>query len=104
MEACKHSFRNIQIIRTHSMPLLKIVVAVLIMFSMAALIALGWVRTSIRNQTEDMRSQAAALEQENQDLEQKIGELGSVKSVQDIAQEELGLVNPDTILIQPNSH
>ena len=44
-----------------------------------------------------------ALEQENKDLETKISILGSVQSVEQIAQEELGLVSPDTIIINPNS-
>ena len=80
---------------------LKIVMVVLIVFSMAALAALAWVRGSIRSQVEDLRQEAAALEQENRELQEKIDALGSVQSVQDIAQEELGLVNPDTVLIQP---
>lgn len=80
---------------------LKIVMVVLIVFSMSALTALAWVRGSIRSQVEDLRQEAAALEQENRELQEKIDALGSVQSVQDIAQEELGLVNPDTVLIQP---
>ena len=44
-----------------------------------------------------------ALEQENTDLEHKIEILGSVQSVEEIAQEELGMVKPDTIIINPNS-
>ena len=80
---------------------LKIVMVVLIVFSMAALTALAWVRGSIRSQVEDLRQEAAALEQENRELQEKIDALGSVQSVQDIAQEELGLVNPVTVQIQP---
>ena len=84
-----------------SSPALKIVMTVLIVFSMAALTALAWVRGSIRSQVEDLRQEAAALEQENRELQEKIDGLGSVQSVQDIAREELGLVNPNTIVIQP---
>ena len=78
---------------------LKIVVMVLIVFTMAALVALRWVHNGIQEQTADMRAEAAVLEQENTDLEDRIGQLGSVKSVEDIAREELDLVNPDTIVI-----
>ena len=78
---------------------LKIVVMVLIVFSMAALVALRWVHNGIQEQTADMRAEAAVLEQENTDLEDRSGQLGSVKSVEDIAREELDLVNPDTIVI-----
>ena len=95
--------RKFQIVFRPSTPLLKIVVIVLIVFSTAALIALSWVRQSIQVQTEDLRQEAMALEQENKDLENKIGILGSVQSVEEIAQEELGMVKPDTIIINPNS-
>ena len=95
--------RKIQIVFRPSTTVLKIVVIVLIVFSTAALIALSWVRQSIQVQTEDLRQEAMALEQENKDLENKIGILGSVQSVEEIAQEELGMVKPDTIIINPNS-
>lgn len=78
---------------------LKIVVSVLIVFSMAALAALRWVHTGIQERTGELRSEAAALEQQNSDLENKIGELGSVKSVEDIAESELGLADPNTIIL-----
>ncbi len=84
-----------------SPPALKIVVTVLILFSMAALMALGWVRSGIRDQISALKEEAAAIEQENADLTEKINGLGSVESVRDIAREELGLVDPDTIVIQP---
>ena len=81
--------------------LLKIVVAVLIIFSMAALLALGWMRSGIREQIQAQKNAAAALEQENRDLQEKIDNVDSVQGVQDIAREELGLVDPNTIVIQP---
>ena len=95
--------RRIQIVFRPSTTLLKVVVIVLIVFSTAALIALSWVRQSIQVQTEDLRQEAMALDQENKDLENKIGILGSVQSVEEIAREELGLVKPDTVIIYPNS-
>ena len=42
---------------------------------------------------------ASGLEYANEVLDQKTEELGSVQSIQDLAKEELGLVDPDTILI-----
>ena len=95
--------RKFQIVLRPGTTLLKIVVIVLIVFSTAAMIALSWVRQSIQVRTEDLRQEAMALEQENKDLETKISILGSVQSVEQIAQEELGLVSPDTIIINPNS-
>lgn len=86
-----------------SSPLLKIIVILVIVFAMAALLALSWVRMSIQTRTEDLRAEAAGLEYENEMLEEKIGDLGGVQSVQDIAEGELGYINPDTVLIDPTS-
>ncbi len=92
-----------RVVLRSSSPALKIVVTALIVFSMAALLALGWVHSGISSQIRDLKNEAAALEQENQELGEKIGELGGVDSVKDIAREELGLVDPNTIVIQPES-
>jgi cell division protein FtsB len=83
--------------------LLKTVVAVLIVFSMAALLALGWMNSGLRKQTQAQKDAAAALEQENRDLQEKIDNVDTVQGVQDIAREELGFVDPNTIVIQPES-
>ena len=102
MDAQRKPRRRIQLVCRPSTTLLKIVVIVLIVFSMAALAALSWVRQSIQLHTEDMRQEAMALEQRNTDLEHKISILDSVQSIEQIAQEELGLVRPDTVIINPN--
>ena len=83
-------------------PLLKIAACLLILFSMAALPALRWVHNGIQAETQVLTDQAAAVQAENEDLSEKIGALGSVQSVKDIAQEELDLVDPDTVVIHPN--
>ena len=97
------SGRKVQVVFRPSTTLLKVVVIALIVFSTAALVALGWVNHSISVQSQDMRQEAIALEQENADLEHKISILGSVQSVEEIAREELGMINPDTVLITPKS-
>ena len=83
--------------------LLKIVVVVLIVFSMAALLALGWMNSGLRERTQAQKDAAAALEQENRDLQEKIDNVDTVQGVEDIAREELGLVDPNTIVIQPET-
>ena len=83
-------------------PMLKIAACLLILFSMAALLALRWVHNGIREETQILTDQAAAAQAENAELTEKIGALGSVQSVKDIAQEELDLVDPDTVVIHPN--
>ncbi len=84
-----------------SSPALKIVVIVLILFSMAALMALGWVRSGIDRQVTDLKAEAAELEQKNADLREKISNLESAEGIREIAREELGLVDGNTIVIQP---
>lgn len=93
---------SVKVVYRRSNPLTKVVVTAAIVLSMAALIAMGWTQHQIEEETRDMRAKAAQLEAENARLEEKIDSLGSVQSVMEIAQEELGLVNPDTVVIQPN--
>ena len=40
------------------------------------------------------------LEEENRELDQKIDELGTTKSIVEIAEEELGLVQPGAVVIE----
>ena len=81
--------------------ILKIILIVLILFSIVALIALRWVHNGILTQIDTLKEEASDLEHANEKLDQKTQELGSVQSIEDIAKEELGLVDPDTILIDP---
>jgi len=81
--------------------ILKILLIVLILFSIVAMIALRWVHNGILTEIRDLKKEASGLEHANQELQRKTDEIGSVQSIQDIAQEELGLVDPDTILIDP---
>ena len=81
--------------------ILKIILILLILFSIVALIALRWVHNGILTQIDELKDEASGLEYANEVLEQKTEELGSVQSIQYIAIEELGLVDPDTILIDP---
>ena len=103
MEQKKHPLRNVKVEIRPTAPILKIVLIVLIAFSILALIALRWVHSGILEETRNLKDEAAAVEQANEDLKEKKDNLGSVQSVQDIAREELGLVDPDTIILEPQS-
>ena len=81
--------------------ILKIILIVLILCSVVALIALRWVHTGILTEISDLRKEASGLEYANEELDRKTEELGSIQSIQDIARDELGLVDPDTVLIDP---
>ena len=56
-------------------------------------------RTEAAN--DELADQAAQLEQDNSQLTENIAGLGTVQGVEQIARDELGLVDPDTVLIQP---
>lgn len=89
-------------IKLRSAPVkLKAVLIVLIVLSTAALVALRWVHNGIQAETQRKTEQAAAMEGENADLQEKIDSIGSVQSIRQIAQDELGLADPDTVLIHP---
>lgn len=103
VEERKNPFRKLKIVVRPSTPILKIVVILVILLSMVALVALSWVQGSIRARTDALREEAAELEFENQELTEKIGDLGSAQSIQQIAEEELDLVNPDAVIIDPTS-
>lgn len=90
---------RIKIEYRRSRPLTKLVAVAAIVLSMVALIALSWAKYDVQRQTQEMMGEAARLEQENAQLDQKIDALGSIQSVEQIAQEELGMVDPDTVLI-----
>ena len=81
----------------------KIMLIVAILFAMTALIALRIQITKLENREADLRDKAAALEQDNKDLQENIGILGSVQSIIQIARDELGLVDPDTVVLGPES-
>ena len=91
---------SIRIVFSPSSPLLKILVVVLLVFSTVALAALSWVNLTIRSQTEDMRSEAAAVAGRNQVLEKRMEDMSSDDTVRAIAREELGLVDPKIVLIE----
>lgn len=96
-----HPLANTKVEVRRSPTALNVALILLILFCTAALAALGWVRQGLQAQTQQRAAEAAAVEFANRELERKIDALDSVQSIEEIAQEELGLVNPDTIFITP---
>ena len=93
--------KNVKVECRRAVPALKITLILLILFSTAALVALRWVHNGIREQTDKLRNEAAAVEFANEQMEEKTANLDSIQSLQDIAKEELGLVDPRTVVIDP---
>lgn len=91
--------QKIRIVYRRSSPVVKIVAAVAIVLSMLAITAMGWARGRVLKNTEQLRKEAFSLEQSNSSLSTKIALLGSVQGVKLIAQEDLGMVDPGTVII-----
>lgn len=100
MEERKLQLGKRQIVLRHSSPMLKAVIIVLILFSMAAMGALAWVQSGLQSQMQTMTEQAAAITAQNEELTYRMQNPENVQVIQRIAEEELDLVTPDTVLIQ----
>jgi len=101
MKKRKNPLKNVQVVVRSSPKVLKVVLILVIVLSIAALGTLRLVHIGIQNEIQDLKKEAADFEHANSELDQKIQDPDSVQSVKDIAKEELGLVEPDTILIDP---
>ena len=79
----------------------KAVLLSVVVLSTAAMLAMNTALVESRQRAEDLRQSAMVLEQQQQDLKTRIEGLGTDEAVRQIAQEELGLVDPDTVIIIP---
>ena len=78
----------------------KVVVAAAIVLSSVTLVSLRLAHWEAKARLAELTQQIAAQEQSNDALRQDIDELGTTDSIREIAREELGLVDPDTIIIE----
>lgn len=93
--------RSFKIVFRRSSISTKVVVLVAVLLSLVTLVMLSVHLASEKERAEELRQQAMALELDNDRLERYIRELGTMEAVIRIAREELGLIEPDSILIQP---
>lgn len=83
-------------------PLLtKLVIATAIVLSIAALILVHMAIADTQAQNQQLQQQVGQLNQERSRLELYIEELGTIQGIIRIAQEKLGLIDPDSIIFQP---
>ena len=101
MERIKALLKRIKLVYRRSNTLTKVVVASAIVLSMAALLALNLTIAAIENRTDDLTNQAGQLEQDNQTLEENIGQLGTAEGIIQIAKDLWNMVFPDTVVVQP---
>lgn len=101
MTAKRKPFSRIRLVYRRSSTLLKCVVLTAIVLCTVCLIALRGAILDVRQQTDDLRIQAAELEQRNKRLEQYIAGIGTVEGIKSIAFDKLGLVDPGTVIFLP---
>ena len=94
-------WKRIRLVFRRGSKLAKVVILLAIVLSAAALLTLKGTIEKTQAQAEALKSQAAGLEQEQNRLEQNIEGLGTLDGVEQIAKDELGLVDPDTVIIEP---
>ncbi len=81
--------------------LLKVAVLAVVVLCTLAMLSMRGVILQQREERVQLQKQAQALELENSRLESGIAALGTVQGVIQIAQDELGLVLPDTVILTP---
>ena len=80
---------------------MKIIVTAVILLAIVGLIVLYAALGNLNEANDMLAGQAAALEQENSGLLDRISIQGTKEAVIQIARDLLGLVTPDTVVVQP---
>ena len=100
MEKIRFFLSRFQLQYCRTPALHKVVVAVAIVLSSVTLISLRLAYWEAEEKLAELRHQVSVMEQQNEELSQNIDNLGTTDSIRQIAQEELGLVAPDTIIYE----
>ena len=92
-------FRNIRLVYRRTALSVKTLVLAALVLSTLSLVTLRLALMDTEKKLENARAEAQVLEQENDRLRKSISQLGTVQSVQALAKELLGLVDPDTVIV-----
>lgn len=98
MEHGVANLKRIQLEFGKASPLVKTVVSAAIALSTVALISLRMAQWDAEKSTAELLQRAARLQRENAQLQEMVDDLGTVSSIRRIAAEELGLVDPNTVI------
>ena len=93
-------FSKFQLVKIRGRKLTVVFLVLAIVLSMGALAALHLSMAALKSRTEDLRAEAARLEAENEALLEDIEQVDSIHGIVEIAENELGLVQPDTVFYQ----
>ena len=95
--------RKVRVVFRRGSLSLKIAVLALVVLSLAALLLVWLYKQDAQREYEKKRLEAIRLEQENSRLQEAIDKLGTLEGIAYIAKEQLGLVDPDSIIIEPEN-
>ena len=101
MEKIINYLRRVKLVVRKSRPVTKVVALCAVVLSTVALLTLQNAILTSRENTAALMDQAGKLQQQNQELENRIDGLDTAEGIRDIAENELGLVDPDTVIIVP---
>ena len=91
---------KIKLVRVRSRKLTIIMLVISLVLALGALTALHFSMGKLKRDTEDLRQQAALLEGENAALQEDIDQVDSIQAIVEIAEKELGLVQPDAVFYE----
>ena len=94
-------YSSIRLVYKRSSTLTKVLVLFAVVLSTVALLGLRGLILEAEAQNAAVLNQAAQLEEENAELEQKIDSLGTLDGMMQIARDELGLEDPNTVILVP---
>lgn len=101
MERLRKFLSRIRLVYRRSSTLLKCVVAATLVLATIALLVIRGSVLEYQKRTDELRKEAAALEAQNQQLQEDMGQQNTVEGILKIAREKLGLVDPDSIIFEP---
>ena len=103
MAKVKEFLSRVRLVRRPSQTATKLVVILTLVLCMGSLVTLRMSTLSLQKENEALHDRAAELTAANEELRNDISQLGSVQSVEKIAREELGLVDPNTVIFEPQA-
>ena len=77
---------------------IKLTVLLVIVFSTVSLVTTSLVIAKLKKENRDLQNQAIALEEENKNLQQYLDHKDTDEGAKDVAEGELGMVDPDTVI------
>lgn len=101
MRKILNALRRIRLVPHRSRPVTKMMILCAVVLSTLALLTLRAAIVASEDRIDALQKQALTLEEENQNLEQRIDRLDTEEGIRQIAEEELGLVDPNTVVIVP---